>query len=121
MVYNPRQKDWIIFKQTARETGRELLQLEIFTSPNVAPPPDHVHPRQEEHFETVSANDRGHEELDTLPRRPAAIVLLYRSTRSSGGRRLPPRTNGGYNSAGFVTAGPLAAASRARAAPEDTP
>src|SRR3712207_2297726 len=57
-IYNPRQKDRIIFKQTARETGGDLLQLEIFTSPNAAPPPDHVHPRQEERFETVSGTLR---------------------------------------------------------------
>jgi hypothetical protein len=29
--YNPRQRDKIIFKQTARETSGELLQLEVFT------------------------------------------------------------------------------------------
>lgn len=57
-VHNPRQKDRIMFKQTARETSGELLQLEIFTSPNAAPPPDHVHPRQAEHFETLSGTLR---------------------------------------------------------------
>ena len=40
-IYNPRQKDRIIFKKTARETGGELLQMELFASPNAAPPPDH--------------------------------------------------------------------------------
>jgi quercetin dioxygenase-like cupin family protein len=53
-IYNSRQRDKIIFKDTARETGGELLQLEVFTAPNAAPPPDHVHPRQEERFECVS-------------------------------------------------------------------
>lgn len=57
-VYNPRQRDRIVFKRTARETGGELLQLEIFAPPNAAPPPDHVHPRQEEHFETISGTLR---------------------------------------------------------------
>jgi quercetin dioxygenase-like cupin family protein len=57
-IYNPRQKDRIIFKKTARETGGELLQMEVFASPNAAPPPDHVHPRQEEHFETISGTLR---------------------------------------------------------------
>jgi quercetin dioxygenase-like cupin family protein len=58
-VYNPRQQDRIIFRQTARETGEQLLQLEIFASPNAAAPPEHVHPRQEERFETVSGVLRG--------------------------------------------------------------
>jgi quercetin dioxygenase-like cupin family protein len=53
-IYNPRQRDRIVFKQTARETGGELLRLEIFTAPNAAPPPDHVHPHQEERFEAIS-------------------------------------------------------------------
>jgi quercetin dioxygenase-like cupin family protein len=57
-VHNPRQKDRIMFKQTARETSGELLRLEIFTSPNAAPPPDHVHPCQEEHVETLSGTLR---------------------------------------------------------------
>jgi quercetin dioxygenase-like cupin family protein len=70
-IYNPRQRDRIIFKQTARETGGELLQLQIFASPNAPPPPDHVHPRQEERFETVSGTLRarvGGEERTLGPR-----------------------------------------------------
>jgi quercetin dioxygenase-like cupin family protein len=57
-IYNPRQKDRIVFKKTARETGGELLRMELFASPNGAPPPDHVHPRQEERFETISGTLR---------------------------------------------------------------
>ena len=57
-IYNPRQKDRIVFEKTARETGGELLRLEVFAQPGAAPPPDHVHPRQEEHFETVSGTLR---------------------------------------------------------------
>lgn len=53
-VYNPRQKDRLIFKQTARDTGGRLLQVEMFASPSAASPPEHIHPRQEERFETVS-------------------------------------------------------------------
>jgi mannose-6-phosphate isomerase-like protein (cupin superfamily) len=57
-IYNPRQKDTIIFKQTVRETGGGLLQLEIFTAQNAAPPPVRVHSRQEEHFQIVSGTLR---------------------------------------------------------------
>lgn len=53
-IHNPRQKDRIVFRQTARETGGRLLRLEMFASPGAASPPEHVHPRQEERFETVS-------------------------------------------------------------------
>jgi quercetin dioxygenase-like cupin family protein len=53
-IYNPRQNDRVVFLQTARETDGQLLRLEMFASPGAAAPPDHVHPRQEERFETVS-------------------------------------------------------------------
>jgi hypothetical protein len=53
-VQNPRQRDRIVFLQTARETGGRLLRLEMFAAPEGAAPPEHVHPRQEERFETVS-------------------------------------------------------------------
>jgi hypothetical protein len=42
-IYNPRQKDRIVFKKTARDTDGELLRLEVFAPPGAAPPPDHVH------------------------------------------------------------------------------
>jgi quercetin dioxygenase-like cupin family protein len=53
-VHNPRQKERIVFRQTSRETGGRLLRLEMFASPGGAPPPEHLHPRQEERFETIS-------------------------------------------------------------------
>ena len=53
-LYNPRQKDKIVFRRTARETGGRLLRLDMFASHQGAAPPEHVHPRQEKRFETVS-------------------------------------------------------------------
>jgi len=37
-VHNPRQKDTFVFKRTARETGGELLELDVFASPEAVPP-----------------------------------------------------------------------------------
>ncbi len=54
VVHNPRQKERIVFEQTARETDGRLLRLEMLASPGGASPPEHLHPRQEERFETVS-------------------------------------------------------------------
>ncbi len=31
-VYNPRQKDKLVFRQTARETDGRLLRIEMFAS-----------------------------------------------------------------------------------------
>jgi quercetin dioxygenase-like cupin family protein len=41
----------LIFRQTARETNGELLEMEAFYRPSSELPPLHFHPRQVEHFE----------------------------------------------------------------------
>jgi len=52
-LYNPIQGDWMVFKQTARDTGGELLGAELIISPH-GENSLHVHPRQEEHFKALS-------------------------------------------------------------------
>jgi hypothetical protein len=49
-VRNPRQNERIVFRRTAREMGGRLLRLEMLVSPGGAPPPEHLHPRQEARF-----------------------------------------------------------------------
>ena len=52
-VYNLVQGDRIVFRETARDTGGELLSAELVVSPrggNLL----HVHPRQEEYFKALS-------------------------------------------------------------------
>ena len=53
-LYNPRQKDKIVFRRTARETGGRLIRLEMFASAQGAAPAEHVHPPQEQRFQTLS-------------------------------------------------------------------
>jgi mannose-6-phosphate isomerase-like protein (cupin superfamily) len=52
-IYNPVQGDWIVFGQTARDTGGELLSGEMLVAPSGGNSL-HVHPLQEEHFEVLS-------------------------------------------------------------------
>jgi quercetin dioxygenase-like cupin family protein len=52
-LYNPIQGDWIVFRETARDTGGELLSAELIVSPQ-GENPLHVHPHQEERFEALS-------------------------------------------------------------------
>ena len=52
-IYNPVQGDSIVFRQTARDTGGELMSGELVVSPGGGNPL-HVHPLQEEHFEVLS-------------------------------------------------------------------
>ena len=51
-IYNPVQGDWIVFRQTARDTGGELMSGELVIAPSGGNPL-HVHPLQEEHFEVL--------------------------------------------------------------------
>ena len=52
-IYNPVQGDWIEFRQTARDTGGELLSAELLVAPRGGNGL-HVHPLQEEHFKVLS-------------------------------------------------------------------
>jgi len=52
-IYNPVQGDSIKFRETARDTGGQLMSGEIVVSPRGGNPL-HVHPLQEEHFEVLS-------------------------------------------------------------------
>ena len=52
-IYNPVQGDWIVFGQTAQDTGGELLSGEMLVAPSGGNSL-HVHPLQEEHFEVLS-------------------------------------------------------------------
>lgn len=52
-IYNPVQGDWIVFRQTARDTGRELMSGELVVSPRGGNAL-HVHPLQEERFKALS-------------------------------------------------------------------
>ncbi len=52
-IYNPVQGDWIVFRQTARNTNGELLSADLVVSPRGGNPL-HVHPRQEEYFKALS-------------------------------------------------------------------
>ena len=52
-IYNPVQEDSIEFRQTARDTGGQLMSGEMVVSPRGGNQL-HVHPLQEEHFEVLS-------------------------------------------------------------------
>jgi quercetin dioxygenase-like cupin family protein len=43
-----------VFRKTAEQTSRELLQVDWIGEPGWTTGPDHVHPRQEERFEVLS-------------------------------------------------------------------
>lgn len=52
-IHNPVQGDWVIFRETARDTSGESMSGELIVSPGGSNPL-HVHPIQEEHFKVLS-------------------------------------------------------------------
>ncbi|HEV2741880.1 MAG TPA: hypothetical protein VGV91_01855, partial [Rubrobacter sp.] len=51
---NPVSGQHLIVRNTARNTGGELLEVEaVYTKPTPSRPPVHHHPRQEERFEVL--------------------------------------------------------------------
>lgn len=53
-IVNPRTGQTMIFRQTARETHGQLLQIECFSEPTGATEPEHIHPKQESRTEILS-------------------------------------------------------------------
>jgi quercetin dioxygenase-like cupin family protein len=53
VIVNPATGDKIKFLKTARETKGELLQFQEWLKVGGVGPPEHIHPRQEEHFLVV--------------------------------------------------------------------
>jgi mannose-6-phosphate isomerase-like protein (cupin superfamily) len=56
MIENPVTHDRIIFRVTAQDTNGALLAFDDFLLAGYVSPPEHVHPRQQEHFEVVSGS-----------------------------------------------------------------
>lgn len=54
IIDNPVSGERIVFRQTAADTGGELLAIDLVLSPDGHVPGAHVHPQQEERFEVVS-------------------------------------------------------------------
>jgi quercetin dioxygenase-like cupin family protein len=53
-LVNPATGLRTVFRETSRDTGGDLLQVEWLGDPDWTTGPDHVHPRQEERFEVLS-------------------------------------------------------------------
>ena len=48
------EKERLIFRRTAAETGGALLEMDAHYAPGGQYPPDHFHPRQDEHFAVLA-------------------------------------------------------------------
>ena len=58
MLENPVTGQTLTFRRTTADTGGELLEVESSWAPRGPEPPEHHHPRQEEHFEVLAGELR---------------------------------------------------------------
>ena len=54
MIENPVTHDRVVFRVTAQDTQGTLLEFDDFLLAGYVSPPEHMHPRQQEHFEVIA-------------------------------------------------------------------
>lgn len=59
VLEHPVTGEKIVVRKTARDTGGELYQGDLYVQPKGFVAAEHIHPRQEEHFEVISGTLRG--------------------------------------------------------------
>lgn len=79
-IENPVTGERIVFRETARETGGELLSFDLYLRPGGSVPLAHVHPRQEERFEIVSGRARIRVGRRRLEAGPGDVVVVPAGT-----------------------------------------
>jgi quercetin dioxygenase-like cupin family protein len=76
VIENPVSGERITFRQTAAETGGELLVIELGLAPGGHAPGLHVHPLQEERFEVVSGRMRFRKGLRSSVAEAGDVVVV---------------------------------------------
>jgi mannose-6-phosphate isomerase-like protein (cupin superfamily) len=76
VLENPVSGERITFRETAADTGGELLAIDLELSPDGHAPGLHVHPTQEERFEVTSGRIRFRRGLRTVIAEPGDVVVV---------------------------------------------
>ncbi len=80
VLEHPITRERIVFRKTARDTGGELLQADLYLPPGGFVAAEHIHPRQEERFEVVSGTLRGRVAGKELTAGPGEKVVVPAGT-----------------------------------------
>ena len=76
VLENPVSGERIVFRETAGDTGGELLAIDLELSPDGHAPGVHIHPLQQERFEVVSGRIRFRKGLRTAIAEPGDVVVV---------------------------------------------
>jgi quercetin dioxygenase-like cupin family protein len=80
IIDNPVTGERIEFLRTARETGGELVEIEVTVQPNGFVAAAHVHPMQDERFEILEGSIEFQLEKQTMEAGPGDVVLVAAGT-----------------------------------------
>jgi quercetin dioxygenase-like cupin family protein len=76
VIENPVSGERITFRETAADTGGELLAIDLEVSPDGHVPGMHVHPIQEERFEVTNGTMRFKKGGEKVIARPGDVVVV---------------------------------------------
>ena len=76
IIENPVSGERIVFRQTAADTGGELLAIDLVLSDDGHVPGAHVHPNQEERFEVVSGRMKFRMGMKTIYAEAGDVVTV---------------------------------------------
>lgn len=77
---HPVTREKIVFRKTARDTGGEVCEADVYLQPGAFVAAEHIHPRQEERFEVISGVLRGRVAGQELAKGPGDRVVVAPGT-----------------------------------------
>jgi quercetin dioxygenase-like cupin family protein len=80
IIENPVTGERIEFVRTARETGGELVEIEVTVQPNGFVAAAHVHPKQDERFVILEGEVEFRLDKQTIVAQPGDVVLVAAGT-----------------------------------------
>jgi quercetin dioxygenase-like cupin family protein len=80
VLEHPVTREKIVFRKTARETGGELCEADLYFQPGAFVAAEHIHPLQEERFEVISGMLRGRVAGKELTSGPGERVVVPKGT-----------------------------------------
>lgn len=80
VLEHPVTREKIVFSKTTRDTGGELLQVDLYLQPGAFVAAEHIHPLQEERFEVIAGTLHGRVAGKELSRGQGEIIVVPKGT-----------------------------------------
>lgn len=80
VLQHPVTGEKLVFRKTARDTGGELLQADMYLQPGAFVAAEHIHPLQEERFEVIAGTLRGRVAGRELSSGPGETIVIPKGT-----------------------------------------